>query len=62
MTVQGTLIELHPVTGRTHQLRGSEECAVTYVKVVCTHVFKTPIFGDAKYGGDAQNAQFMQVI
>lgn len=36
-----SLLELYPITGRTHQLR-----------VHCAEILKAPIFGDKKYGTD----------
>lgn len=39
---RAAFLELHPQTGRTHQLR-----------VHCAEALKTPILGDGKYGGEA---------
>lgn len=39
-------MELEPVTGRTHQLR-----------VVCESIFRTPIYGDTKYGNRDVNSR-----
>lgn len=42
------LVELYPVTGRTHQLR-----------VHCAEIMKTPILGDKKYNKTAKKMKFM---
>eukprot|EP01118_Nematostelium_gracile_P013712 TRINITY_DN520_c0_g1_i2.p1 TRINITY_DN520_c0_g1~~TRINITY_DN520_c0_g1_i2.p1 ORF type:complete len:395 (+),score=76.01 TRINITY_DN520_c0_g1_i2:78-1262(+) len=47
----GTLMQLHPVTGRKHQLR-----------VVCSSVFKTPIYGDEKYGDHKKDAIMSEYV
>ncbi len=43
-----TWLELHPLTGRTHQLR-----------VHCASALETPILGDGKYGGQAAHLEGM---
>jgi 23S rRNA pseudouridine955/2504/2580 synthase len=43
---RAALLELRPVTGRTHQLR-----------VHCTEALGTPILGDGKYGGAAAHLE-----
>jgi len=43
---RAAFLELHPQTGRTHQLR-----------VHCAEALKTPILGDGKYGGEAAHME-----
>lgn len=43
---RAAFLELHPQTGRTHQLR-----------VHCAEALKTPILGDGKYGGEAAHLE-----
>ena len=43
---QAAMLELRPLTGRTHQLR-----------VHCAEALKCPIMGDGKYGGQAAHLE-----